>query len=55
MIDSNNNIININDKTNYEPDTDNYDTNKLPSNVSKEDILYEKTLMELRKISSKLI
>ena len=50
VIDSNNNKININDKTNYEPNTNNYDTNKLPSNVSKEDILYEKDIDEIKKI-----
>ncbi len=50
VIDSNNNIISSNDKTNYEPDTNNYDTNKLPSNVSKEDILYEKDINGIKKI-----
>ncbi len=50
VIDSNNNKINIDDKTNYETDINSYDTNKLPSNVPEEDILYEKNINGIKKI-----
>lgn len=50
VIDSNNNIININDKTNYESDIKNYDSNKMPSNVSEENVLYQKDINENKKI-----
>ncbi len=50
VIDSNNNIININDKTNYESDITNYDYNKMPSNISEENILYQKDINENKKI-----
>lgn len=48
IIDSDNNILNGN--TNYESDIKDYDSNKLPSNVPKEDILYEKDINGTKKI-----
>ncbi len=48
VIDSDNNILNGN--TNYESDIKDYDSNKLPSNVPKEDILYEKDINGTKKI-----
>lgn len=48
VMDSDNNILNGN--TNYESDIKDYDSNKLPSNVPKEDILYEKDINGTKKI-----
>lgn len=50
VIDSNNNIINGYDNTKHESDIKNYDSNKLPSNVAKENILYEKDINGIKKI-----
>jgi len=47
IVDANNNIIDIKNNINSNNE---YDSNKMPSNVSKEDILYEKDFSENKKI-----